>query len=161
MNICWLQHDRDRSMSMLRLCLVFVLCSSCLVQVRATASDKQAFVLLGATGDNAYRAAGFRTGLFEAWSNGLLKNTDVHAQINKGHTVDSIHRKMMATLNPFYEILQQDSTFKCQAPDQDCEPQTFYEAAQMNVWQGEGGQNVSSVLFLPLFPLSARASVSD
>lgn len=123
--------------------LVFAVCTSCLVQVRATASDKQAFVLLGATGDNAYRAAGFWTGLFEAWSNGLLKNTDVHAQINKGHTVDSIHRKMMATLNPFYKTLQQDSTFTCQAPDQDCEPQTFYESAQMNVWQGEGKYNAA------------------
>ena len=112
----------------------------------APGPERQAFVLLGATGDNAYRPAGFWTGLFEAWSNGMVDKTgtDIHVQINQGHTVTSIHRKVLATLTPFYDSLRQDSSWKCQAPGENCQPQTFFDSlASMNVWQGAGKYNAS------------------
>ena len=64
------------------------------------ADAKKAFVLLGATGDNAYRPAGVWNGLFEAWCNGILERspTDLHVQINQGHSIDSIHSKIMAAV---------------------------------------------------------------
>merc|ERR1719160_1061261 len=86
----------------------------CLVEVTSVAK-KKAFVLLGATGDNAYRPAGVWTGLFEAWTYGVLDatKTDIHVQVNQGHTVDEIHSKVMTTLNPFYETLSDDQSWKC------------------------------------------------
>jgi len=109
------------------------------------AASKKAFVLLGATGDNAYRPAGVWTGLFEAWTNGILDNTrtDVHVQINQGHSVDEIHTKVMAALDPFYATISADPSWKCQAKVGHCEPETFYKAAQMNIWNGIGRYNAS------------------
>lgn len=105
----------------------------------------KAFVLLGATGDNAYRPAGVWNGLFEAWTNGVFdKNPhDLHVQINQGHTVQEIHDKVMAVLEPFYATVKTDVAWKCKAPGGDCEPETFFKLAQNNIWEGEGKYNAT------------------
>lgn len=122
-----------------------VLSSLLLFAGAAPACGTKAFVLLGATGDNAYRPAGLWNGLFEAWTNGILdaKPTDVHVQINQGHSIEEIHKKVLATLTPFYEGLQADKSFKCKAKGGDCNPETFYKLTQMNVWEGMGKYNAS------------------
>jgi len=106
---------------------------------------KKAFVLLGATGDNAYRPAGVWTGLFEAWCNGILAThpTDLHVQINQGHTVEAIHDKVMATLNPFYEGIQADKSWHCMTKDGDCSPEKFFASGNMNIWNGIGRYNAT------------------
>lgn len=104
-----------------------------------------AFVLLGATGDNAYRQAGVWTGLYEAWTNGFFDShpTDLHVQINQGHSVDEIHGKLMNVLEPFYAGIKADQSWSCKAPRGDCEPETFFGLAQPNIWEGEGRYNAA------------------
>jgi len=77
----------------------------------------KAFVLLGSTGDNAYRQAGVWNGLYEAWTNGIFEEhpTDLHVQINQGHTVDEIHGRVMDVLTPFYKEIQTDPSWQCKA----------------------------------------------
>jgi len=105
----------------------------------------KAFVLLGATGDNAYRKAGVWNGLFEAWTNGAFEDypTDLHVQINQGHTVEEVHEKVMDTLQPFYADVKTDPSWSCKAKNGDCEPETFYALAQPNIWEGEGRYNAT------------------
>jgi len=107
-------------------------------------SCKKAFVLLGATGDNAYRPAGVWNGLFEAWCSGLLaKNSvDLHVQINQGHEVSDINQKVLATVLPFYDSLQADKTWKCMLAD-GCAPDRFLTSGNFNVWRGAGKYNAS------------------
>lgn len=105
-----------------------------------------AFVLLGATGDNAYRPAGVWTGLYEAWTNGIFETptpTDLHVQINQGHTVEEIHQKVMDVLEPFYALIKTDSSWSCKAKGADCEPETFFALAKPNIWEGEGRYNAT------------------
>jgi len=113
----------------------------------------KAFVLLGSTGDNAYRPAGFWTGLFESWCTGIFEQdpkVDIHIQINQGHTIEEIHGKVMATLTPFYETLQADQSWKCKRPatnsfsgKPDCGLETFFNACRKNIWAGIGRYNAS------------------
>mmetsp|Transcript_13150 Transcript_13150/g.29950 ORF Transcript_13150/g.29950 Transcript_13150/m.29950 type:complete len:552 (-) Transcript_13150:126-1781(-) len=119
-----------------------LLCASLAAVVHG---DKTAFVLLGSTGDNAYRPAGVWTGLFEAWCNGILhaEGVDLHVQVNQGHTVEEIHEKVSATLEPFFETLQQDAAFKCRLSSGDCHPETFFKEANLNLWAGQGRYNAS------------------
>merc|ERR1719343_388311 len=111
----------------------------------ASAQAKKAFVLLGATGDNAYRPAGVWNGLFEAWCNGVLEAqpTDIHVQINEGHEVAEIHSKVMATIEPFYEDLQSDKSWRCMISDGNCSPEKFFNRANFNIWRGIGKYNAS------------------
>merc|ERR1712100_908888 len=111
----------------------------------ARKSAKKAFVLLGATGDNAYRPAGVWNGLFEAWCNGVLERqpTDLHVQINQGHEVEQIHSKVMAAVQPFYEQLQADKSWKCMLSHGDCSPEKFFRSSNFNIWQGVGKYNAS------------------
>jgi len=103
----------------------------------------KAFVLLGSTGDNAYRQAGVWNGLYEAWTNGIFEEhpTDLHVQINQGHTVDEIHGRVMDVLTPFYKEIQTDPSWQCKAKDGDCDPETFFSLGQTNIWEGEGRYN--------------------
>jgi len=102
-------------------------------------------VLLGATGDNAYRKAGVWNGLFEAWTNGVFEDypTDLHVQINQGHTVDEIHERVMDAVQPFYAIVRTDPSWSCKAKHGDCDPETFFALAQPNIWEGEGRYNAA------------------
>jgi len=111
----------------------------------AEAAGKKAFVLLGATGDNAYRPAGVWNGLFEAWCNGILERqpTDLHVQINQGHKVDEIHSKVMAAIEPFYADLRADASWKCMLSSGDCNPEKFFSSGNFNVWEGIGRYNAS------------------
>lgn len=104
-----------------------------------------AFVLLGATGDNAYRPAGVWTGLFEGWTTGLFESfpTDIHVQINQGHSVAEVEQKVMNVLDPFYESLSKDSAFVCKAANGDCDPKTFFALSEFNIWEGQGRYNAS------------------
>lgn len=122
-----------------------LLCALVWQTVQGQTSDRKAFVLLGATGDNAYRPSGFWTGLFEAWCTDIFteEKVDIHVQINKGHTVEEINGKVMETLMPFYATLQADVSWKCRLATGDCSPQTFFGKAQMNIWMGEGKYNAS------------------
>jgi glucose-6-phosphate 1-dehydrogenase len=110
-----------------------------------SASGKKAFVLLGATGDNAYRPAGVWTGLYEAWCHGILaaQQTDWHVQINQGHSEDEIHTKVMSVLTPFHATLKRDSSWKCLLADGDCSPEKFFSLSKMNIWNGEGKYNAT------------------
>mmetsp|Transcript_879 Transcript_879/g.2010 ORF Transcript_879/g.2010 Transcript_879/m.2010 type:complete len:560 (+) Transcript_879:96-1775(+) len=116
-----------------------------LVPLLVDAHAQSAFVLLGSTGDNAYRPAGVWTGLFEAWCNGILQQpmTDLHVQVNQGHTEKEIHDKVMATLEPFYATLQGDKSFQCRLSSGDCQPETFFQEARLNIWKGQGRYNAS------------------
>lgn len=109
------------------------------------AHGKKAFVLLGATGDNAYRPAGVWTGMFESWCNGIFERqlTDVHVQINQGHTVDQIHEKVLGTLTPFYATIQADKSWKCMIKNGDCSPETFFKQGNFNIWRGQGKYNAT------------------
>lgn len=109
----------------------------------AAAEAKKAFVLLGATGDNAYRPAGVWTGLFEAWCGGIFDGTptDIHVQINQGHTVDEVHEKLMGTLSPFYDDIRKEKAWTCRIAD--CSPETFYASFTLNIWNGMGRHNSS------------------
>jgi len=109
------------------------------------AAGKKAFVLLGATGDNAYRPAGVWNGLFEAWCNGILEKTptDLHVQINQGHSVAEIHDKVMGTVQDFYKTLQADKSWKCLKSDGKCDPETFFDTGNFNIWEGIGRYNAS------------------
>jgi glucose-6-phosphate 1-dehydrogenase len=110
----------------------------------ACVSSKKAFVLLGATGDNAYRPAGVWNGLFEAWCSGLLEKNavDLHVQINQGHEVSDIYTKVMAAVSPFFDSLQADKTWKCMLPD-GCTPDRFFTSGNFNIWRGVGKYNAS------------------
>jgi len=109
------------------------------------AQGKTAFVLLGATGDNAYRPAGVWTGMFESWCNGIFDKeaVDLHVQINQGHTVDEVHSKVLETLTPFYATLQDDKSWKCMVKSGDCNPETFFKEGHFNIWQGQGKYNAT------------------
>jgi len=109
----------------------------------AAGEGKKAFVLLGATGDNAYRPAGVWTGMFEAWCAGIFESvpTDLHVQINQGHSADEIHDKVMDVLEPFYETIQEDKSWSCALKD--CSPKAFFQSGDMNIWQGQGRYNAS------------------
>jgi len=104
-------------------------------------SAGKAFVLLGATGDNAYRPAGVWTGLFEVWCNGILRETHLHVQINQGHTEDEVRTKVLDTLTPFYDGMKEDRSWKCML--EDCSPRTFFASGRLNIWKGEGKYNAS------------------
>jgi len=116
-----------------------------LVDAQPNGLNKKAFVLLGATGDNAYRPAGVWNGLFEAWCNGILEKTptDLHVQINQGHEVSEIHTKVMAAFQPFYATLKADPSFKCLTADGDCDPEKFFQLGNFNIWKGAGRYNSS------------------
>jgi glucose-6-phosphate 1-dehydrogenase len=109
------------------------------------ATGKKAFVLLGATGDNAYRPAGVWNGLFEAWCNGILERqpTDLHVQINEGHEISEIHTKVMAAIQPFYAGLRADKSWKCSKSDGNCDPEQFLSSGNFNSWRGIGKYNAS------------------
>jgi len=103
-----------------------------------------AFVLHGSTGDNAYRPAGVWTGLYEAWTNGIFTTptpTDLHVQINQGHTVEEIHGKVMNVLEPFYATIKVDPSWSCLAKGNDCTPEAFFALAKPNIWEGQGRYN--------------------
>jgi len=124
---------------------VFLLALGLSTTFAGQASGKKAFVLLGATGDNAYRPAGVWNGMFEAWCNGILERTptELHVQINKGHSVDEIHSKVMAAVQPFYADLQADKSWKCMKSDHDCSPQKFFDSGTFNIWEGIGKYDAS------------------
>jgi glucose-6-phosphate 1-dehydrogenase len=127
---------------MMKIALLAIGASSALAE---QASTKKAFVLLGATGDNAYRPAGMWNGLFEAWCNGILEQepTDLHVQINQGHSLEEIHDKVMDAIQPFYATLLADKSWKCMISDGDCSPEKFYKSGNMNVWDGIGRYNAT------------------
>jgi len=57
--------------------------------------------------------------------------------------VDQIHSKVMGTLAPFYQTILDDPSWKCQTTVGKCDPETFFQAAQMNIWAGIGRYNAS------------------
>jgi glucose-6-phosphate 1-dehydrogenase len=129
----------------LSLCsLVALILCGCGAQAQPTGAAKKAFVLLGATGDNALRPAGVWNGLFEAWCAGFVDGViDIHVQINEGHPEKEIRDSVMAAITPFFETLKADKSWKCMRSEGHCSPSTFFDAAQLNTWAGIGKYNAS------------------
>lgn len=103
-----------------------------------TALTKDAFVFLGATGDNALRPSGVWSGLYEAFTGGVFDKDSVgiHVAMNTPHTLDELHEKVVASLTPLYQELKNNTGWKCRVKDGDCSPQRLLQDVVVNIWPG-------------------------
>jgi len=110
----------------------------CISSLLVVTNAKQAFVLLGPTGDNSLRNNGVWQGLFEAWTAGVYDSSTVviHPAMNTPHDVPELHEKFINSVTPLYETLQQTSGWECKQPD--CSPETLWADIKpnINIWDG-------------------------
>lgn len=105
------------------------------------ASAKDAFLLLGPTGDNALRPSGVWQGLYEAWCGGIFSSAggvDLYAVMNTPHTKDELREKMRSSLTPLYTKLQGTAGWSCKSPGNDgnCEPDRMVDEVLVNIHEG-------------------------
>lgn len=103
------------------------------------ALSRDAFVFLGATGDNALRDSGVWAGLFEAFAGGVFDRAggvDLHVAMNTPHTVEELHSKVLASLTPLYTELQTISGWACHASEGGCAPEKLLRGLSVNIWAG-------------------------
>jgi len=98
---------------------------------------RDAFVFLGATGDNALRPSGVWSGLYEAFAAGVFNKDSVgiHVALNVPHTVDEMNKEVVASLTPLYQELKQNKGWKCLAEGGDCSPQRLLKDVVVNIWK--------------------------
>jgi len=119
-----------------RLLLAAAAASSLLAE---RASAKDAFVFLGATGDNALRPNGVWRGVFEAFASGTFDKVggvDIHVAMNTPHTADELHTKVLSSLAPFYDGLKETRGWKCNTKEGNCTPARFMQDISVNIWPG-------------------------
>jgi len=106
--------------------------------VVAVTRAKQAFVLLGPTGDNALRPNGVFQGLYESWTAGVYNSNTVgiHPTMNTPHTVEELHGDFINSVTPLYEELQTKTMWECKQVD--CSPETMWQDIEgnINIWDG-------------------------
>lgn len=104
----------------------------------ALAAAKEAFVFLGATGDNALRDNGVWQGLFEAHCGGVFDvagGVDIVCPTNSPSTSDSLKQNALDTITPLYTTLQANPAWKCKAST-GCNPKDFIDKVIVNVHNG-------------------------
>ena len=100
------------------------------------ASAKDAFVFLGATGDNALRPSGVWQGLYETFAGGVMTNSDIHVAMHAGSTPDEPALKALVkkALAGVISELPGTPGWKCSAPGGDCGFEAFWAITHTNVW---------------------------
>jgi len=106
--------------------------------ILAVANAKTAFVLVGPTGDNAFRNNGVWQGLFEAWTAGIFDSSTVgiHPAMNTPNTVEGLRDGFLETTNRLYQDLLQTPGWECKQPD--CAPEVMWVDIEpnINIWEG-------------------------
>ena len=120
-----------------------ILISACattaiLLLAASPVQSKDAFVFLGATGDNALRPAGVWSGLYEAFAGGVFnKDTvEIHVAMNAPHTVSELHDSVVQSLTPLYTELKNNTGWKCRTKDGNCSPERLLQDVVINIHAG-------------------------
>jgi glucose-6-phosphate 1-dehydrogenase len=127
----------------------------------APAVAKDAFVFLGATGDNALRESGVWQGIFEAYCGGefdKVGGVDIHVAMNMPHTADELRTKVKATLAPLHDALVKHPGWACKTKSGDCSVATFIGDITVNIQEGRDA-NAQAADMAPALKDAARVTV--
>eukprot|EP00405_Crypthecodinium_cohnii_P016178 CAMPEP_0206451462 /NCGR_PEP_ID=MMETSP0324_2-20121206/19355_1 /ASSEMBLY_ACC=CAM_ASM_000836 /TAXON_ID=2866 /ORGANISM="Crypthecodinium cohnii, Strain Seligo" /LENGTH=560 /DNA_ID=CAMNT_0053921347 /DNA_START=80 /DNA_END=1762 /DNA_ORIENTATION=- len=111
------------------------------------ASARDAFVFLGATGDNALRPSGVWQGVYEAYTAGEFNKVgglDIHVAMNTPHTELELHQKVNATLTPLHEELTKTSGWSCKV--ENCSVHSFLSNVTTNIWKGRDADSQAKAM---------------
>lgn len=112
---------------------------SVVLSALATTHAKDAFLFLGATGDNALRPNGVWEGVYEAFAGGAFDKVggvEIVVVSNTPHSYPAIKNSTLGLLEPYYQTLKSTPDWKCGAASGDCSPDAMWALTKVNVHDG-------------------------